>query len=61
MFGFHFAMGVALHTVNSEIFARVLISRNFACAKFRENKILENVEIILPFTDKGKLCPSREF
>ena len=27
-------------TVNSEIFARVLFSRNFAYAKFRENKIL---------------------
>ena len=31
-------MGVI--TVNSEIFARTLFSRNFACAKFRENKIL---------------------
>ena len=29
-----------LFTVNSEIFARVLFSRNFAYAKFRENKIL---------------------
>ena len=28
------------YTVNSEIFARVLFSRNFAYAKFRENKIL---------------------
>ena len=27
-------------SVNSEIFARVLFSRNFAYAKFRENKIL---------------------
>ena len=27
-------------TVNSEIFARVLLSRNFAHAKFRVNKIL---------------------
>ena len=27
-------------TVDSEIFARVLFSRNFAYAKFRENKIL---------------------
>ena len=27
-------------TVNSEIFARVLFSRNFADAKFRENKNL---------------------
>ena len=29
-----------IYTVNSEIFARVLFSQNFACAKFRENKIL---------------------
>ena len=27
-------------TVNSENFAKVLFSRNFACAKFRENKPL---------------------
>ena len=29
-------------TVNSEIFARVLVLRNFAYGKFRENKILTN-------------------
>ena len=29
-----------LHTVNSEIFARVLFSRNFAYEKFRENNTL---------------------
>ena len=29
-----------LDTVNPEIFARVLFSRNFAYAKFSENKIL---------------------
>ena len=29
-----------LYTVNSEIFARVLISRNFAYAKFHDNKTL---------------------
>ena len=29
-----------LYTVNSEIFARTLFSRNFAYAKFRENKTL---------------------
>ena len=29
-----------LNTVNSEIFARTLFSRNFAYAKFRENKTL---------------------
>ena len=28
-------------TVNSEIFVRVLYLRNFAYAKFRENKILK--------------------
>ena len=28
------------NTVNSEIFARTLFSRNFAYAKFRENKTL---------------------
>ena len=27
-------------TVNSEIFTRILFSRNFAYAKFRENKAL---------------------
>ena len=32
----------SLHTVNSEIFAMVLFSRNFAYAKFRGNKILTN-------------------
>ena len=31
---------LAKYTVNSEIFARVLFSRNFAYAKFLENKIL---------------------
>ena len=29
-------------TVNAEIFARVLFSRNVAYAKFRENKTLTN-------------------
>ena len=32
----------AEYTVNFEIFARVLFSRNFAYAKFRENKISTN-------------------
>ena len=31
-----------VHTVDSEIFARVLFSRNFAYAKFRENQTLAN-------------------
>ena len=34
------AVGIKYVTVNSEIFARVLFSRNFAYAKFPENKIL---------------------
>ena len=33
-------MTIIMHTVNLEIFARVLYSQNFAYAKFRENKIL---------------------
>ena len=31
-----------LYTVNLKIFASVVFSRNFACAKFRENTILTN-------------------
>ena len=42
-------------TVNLEIFARVLFSRNFAYAKFRENKNLRKMKkIILSFTDIGR-------
>ena len=48
-------------TVNPEIFARLLFPPNFAYAKFRENKIVTNGEIILSFTDIGKSWPSREF
>ena len=48
-------------TVNSEIFASVLFSRNFAYAKFHENKALVNGTITLSFTDKGKSCLSGEF
>ena len=48
-------------TVNSKIFARVLLSRNFAYAKFRENKSSRNAEITLSFTDIDKSCPCREF
>ena len=33
-------LGSICTTVNPEIFARILFSRNFAYAKFRENKIL---------------------
>ena len=50
-----------LATVNSEIFTRVLFSRNFAYVKFHENIILTNWRITLPFTDIGKLWPCREF
>ena len=48
-------------TVNLEIFARVLFSRNFSDAKFRDNKTSQTTKITLSFTDVGKSCPSREF
>ena len=49
------------NTVNSKIFARVLFSRNFAYAKFCENKILAKWRNhSLSFTDLSKSCPSRE-
>ena len=55
----HFFALLLVHTVNSEIFARILFSRNFAYAEFRENKrSSRNGEIILSFTDIGKSCPS---
>ena len=38
---------------------RVLFSRNFAYAKFRENKTSRNGENTLSFTDIDKSCPSR--
>ena len=37
---FNTELGTRFDTVNSEIFARVLFSRNSASAKFRENKTL---------------------
>ena len=40
---------------------RVLFSRNFAYAKFLENKILSKCEFTLSITDIGKSCPSRKF
>ena len=42
-------------TVNLEIFARVLFSRNFAYAKFSENEMKSSRigEITLSFTDIG--------
>ena len=48
-------------TVNSEIFARVLFSQNFAYAKFRGNKTLQNGTITPLFSDIGKSCLSCEF
>ena len=42
--------------VKPEIFVRVLFSRNFAYAKFRENKILAKWRITL--SDIVKSCPS---
>ena len=48
-------------TVNSEIFTRVLFSRNFAVAEFREKKHSRKGENSLSFTDVGKPCQSREF
>ena len=48
-------------TVNSEIFARVIFSRNFAYAKFRENIIVAKWRNhSMSFTDIGKSCLSRE-
>ena len=40
---------------------RVLVSRNFAYAKFRENKPPRNGGNTLSFSDVGKSCLSREF
>ena len=51
----------SLPTVNSEIFARILFSRDFAYAKFRENKIFEKWRNHSSFTDISKPCPSRDF
>ena len=48
-------------TVNSEIFARVLFSRNFAYAEFRVNKSSRNGEVTLSFTDICKSYLSRDF
>ena len=44
---------IEAHTVNSEIFVRVLFLQNFAYVKFRENKIFANDEITLSPTDVG--------
>ena len=47
--------------VNSEVFARVLFSRNFADAEFHENKTLAQRQSSLSFTDVGISCQSRKF
>ena len=50
-------------TINTEISARVLISRNFADAEFRENKTLakrRNHPVVYCHV-VSKSCPSREF
>ena len=44
----------SLNTVNSEIFTRVLFSRNFPYAKFPENTILGYGKITLSISDIGK-------
>ena len=50
------------YTVNSEKkFVRVLFSRNFADAEFRENKTIGKWLKHLSFTDVGKSCQSHEF
>ena len=47
--------------VNSENFVKVLFSTNFVDVKFRENEVLKNGEITLPFTDVRKSCFSGVF
>ena len=56
-----FKLGDKSHTVNSEIFARPLFSRNLAYAKFCENKTLAKWQNTLSFMDIGKICLSRKF
>ena len=52
-----------LYTINSEIIARVLFSRNFANAirSFVKISPSRNCDITLSFTNGGKSCPNREF
>ena len=57
----HELVGRYDHNVILEIFVRVLFSRNFADAEFRENKTSQNGEITLSFTEVGKPCASKEF
>ena len=52
----------AYTSVNSENFAKVLFSQNFADTRsFVKIKTLRNEEITLQFTDVGKSCPSHKF
>ena len=51
---------ILVFTVNSEIFARVLFSRNFM-RSFVKIKSSRNWEITLSITDIGKSCSGREF
>ena len=49
-------------TVNSEIFARILFSRNFAYAKLRENKNSSRIGYFtLYFIDIRESHPCRDF
>ena len=52
----HLNINEMCNKVNSDIFARVLFSRNFV-----KIKPTQNGEITLSFTDIVKPCPSREF
>ena len=62
IFGFHCLRNYQFAgTVNSEIFVKVLFARNFAFAKFCENKTLMNWGNTLQFADIGKSCHSRKF
>ena len=52
---------VSSYTVNSKIFREGLFSRNSGMPSFVKMKSLQNGEITLSFTDKGKSCHCREF
>ena len=57
-----FLLLACVYTVNSEIFVLTLFSRNFAYAKFGENKTLAKWQNhCMSFTEIGKSCISREF
>ena len=52
---------VLIGTVNSEIFARVLLRETSHMRSFVKTKSSKNGEITLSFTDIVKSCPSRDF